>query len=184
MKQKIKKKCLAAAIILSLFAVHGVGAAATSDPSRTIAQVEKTKKKTVKKTKARKSSVKVPLPKEDAAATAASVEFYKKELAQRISDASPAAVYPMQPQALLRSVVVVQFVIDKNGKLIRSAIQRSNHDPATEDAALASLRNAAPFPKPPVNLLTKGRLVLSETWLFNDDGRFQLRSIALAQKSE
>jgi protein TonB len=68
--------------------------------------------------------------------------------------------------------------------VISSVIQRSNRDPVTEAAALASLRSVAPLPKPPTKLLTNGRLEMLETWLFNDDGRFQIRSIAQAQKSE
>jgi protein TonB len=49
---------------------------------------------------------------------------------------------------------------------------------------LATLRTSAPFPKPAPHLLSNGRLELAESWLFNNDGRFQLRSIALAQMDE
>ena len=58
---------------------------------------------------------------------------------------------------------------------------RANRDRETEATALASLRNSAPFPKPASHLLHRGQLDVSETWLFNNDGRFQLRSIAEAQ---
>ncbi|OGB26932.1 MAG: hypothetical protein A3I66_20980 [Burkholderiales bacterium RIFCSPLOWO2_02_FULL_57_36] len=152
-------------------------------------KTKKTTKKTATKKKpaTRKSSVKKPHPIEpieDAAAIAASTDLYKKELAQKISDANPTQVYTVQPQALLRSVVVVRFIIDKNGKLVSSVVHRSNGDPVTEAAALASLRSVAPLPKPPAKLLSKSRIDLLETWLFNDDGRFQIRSIAQLQKSE
>jgi len=46
------------------------------------------------------------------------------------------------------------------------------------------LRSTAPFPKPPAALLSGGRVELSETWLFNNNGRFQLRTIAQPQKNE
>ena len=127
---------------------------------------------------------KTPPPREDTAAIAASMERYKHELAQKISAADPSKVYDVQPQALLRSVVVIRFVVDKDGKLLSSTILRSNGDRFTEAAALASLRGAMPLPKPPAKLLINGRLDLLESWLFNDDGRFQVRSIAQAQKSE
>lgn len=176
-------------IAIALFAVHGASTAAAADSTNAVSKIKKTKKTkkaSTKKTKVAmlKSSARTTQPKEDPVAIAASLERYKKELAQKISDADPAKIHTEQPQALLRSVVVVRFTVDKNGKLVSSAIQRSNHDPVTEQAALASLRNAAPLPKPPPELVKKGHLDLLETWLFNTDGRFQMRSIAQAQKSE
>lgn len=184
---------VAVAIALCALQIHGPATAMTSDRAGTIATpVKQSNKKPAKKTKVamRKSSVKSSPPKEDAAAIAAiaaiaaSMQLYKNALARKISEADPAKVFAVQPQALLRSVVVVRFVIDRNGKLVSSVIQRSNRDPVTEAAALASLRSAAPLPKPPARLLKNGRLELLETWLFNDDGRFQVRSIAQVQKSE
>lgn len=115
---------------------------------------------------------------------ALSVEAYKEILAQHISDANRSKIYSVRPQALLRSVVVLRFILDADGKLVRSEIVRSNRDKVTEASALASLRGAAPLPPPPAKLLAGGRLEISETWLFNNDGRFQLRSIALPQMSE
>jgi protein TonB len=174
------------ALASALFAINGPGAAMTSEAADTAPTIKKTKKKPAKKVKVamRKSTARTPPPKEDAAALAASLALYKIALAQRISDADPTRVYAVQPQALLRSVVVVRIVIGRDGKLISGVVQRSNDDPVTEAAALASLRGAAPFPKPPASLLTNGRLDILETWLFNDDGRFQIRSIAQVQKSE
>lgn len=120
----------------------------------------------------------------DGTSTARTVMGYKEDIAHRIAETSSTKVYIERPQALLRSVIVLKFVIDANGRLVRSEISRTNRDSATEATALASLRAAAPFPKPPANLLQNGRIELSETWLFNNDGRFQLRSIAQAQMNE
>jgi protein TonB len=181
------KSVLMLVLASAVLAFHCPAAANTADTAKLAPETALAKKKTAKKTKvavARKSVSRKSPPKKDAAAIAASMELYKAAVARKISDVDSTQVYDMQPQALLRSVVVVRMVIDKNGKLISSAIQRSNRDPVTEAAALASLRKAAPLPKPPAVLLTKGRLELMETWLFNDDGRFQIRSIAQAQKSE
>ncbi|MFT5962335.1 MAG: protein TonB [Burkholderiaceae bacterium] len=108
------------------------------------------------------------------APAAITLEGYKEALAQRISNANASLVYGGRPQAFLRSVVVVKFSIDASGKLLHSDIMRSNHDSTTEATALTSLRSSAPFPRPAVQLLKHGRLDISETWLFNADGRFQL----------
>lgn len=117
----------------------------------------------------------------DATSTALTFEGYKRDLAQRISQVSSTKVYTGQPQALLRSVIVLKFVVDSQGNLLRSEIMRSNRDRITEATALTSLKAAAPFPKPAAHLLRHGRMEISETWLFNNDGRFQIRSIAEAQ---
>lgn len=109
---------------------------------------------------------------------------YKLALANRITQTSSTKVYIGRPQALLRSIVVVKYAVDANGRLMRSEILRSNRDRATEATALSTLRAAAPFPKPASGLLRHGRVELMETWLFNNDGRFQLRTIAEPQMNE
>ena len=113
--------------------------------------------------------------------TATTVDGYKVDLAKRISQVNFTSVYVERPQALLRSVIVIKYVIDGDGNLVKSEILRSNRDKHAEASALGSLKSAAPFPKPPPALLKQGRIELSESWLFNNDGRFQLRSVALAQ---
>lgn len=117
----------------------------------------------------------------DGTSKADSAEEYRIALAQRITQTNSIKVYIGRPQALLRSVVVIKYVVDAKGSLVRSEIFRSNHDRVTESTALSSLRVAAPFPKPAPELLRNGRMELMETWLFNNDGRFQLRTIAEPQ---
>lgn len=117
----------------------------------------------------------------DATSTASTLDGYKQDLAHRISQVNSTKVYVDRPQALLRSVVVLKYQVDANGNLVRSEILRSNRDRETETIALATLKNTAPFPKPAPHLLRQGRVDIMESWLFNNDGRFQLRTIALPQ---
>jgi protein TonB len=117
----------------------------------------------------------------DGTSTAATVDSYKADLAQRIHQVNSTQVYTTRPQALLRSVVVLRYTVDSGGNLVRSEVARSNHDRDTEAVALTTLRKSAPFPKPAPHLLRNGRVEMVESWLFNNDGRFQLRSLALAQ---
>lgn len=116
--------------------------------------------------------------------TVSSVQAYKTALANRIAVVNSDKMYTGRPQALLRSVVVVKYVVDGEGRLLRSEIMRSNRDSKTETTALSTLRNSGPFPRPASHLLQHGRLELAETWLFNNDGRFQLRSTAQRQMDE
>lgn len=115
---------------------------------------------------------------------ALTLDEYKRELALHIGRKSAHRMYDGRPQALLRSVIVMRYVVDARGHLVRSEIMRSNRDAETEATALQTLRGAAPFPPPASHLLRRGQLELAETWLFNNDGRFQLRSTALPQMDQ
>jgi protein TonB len=117
----------------------------------------------------------------DATSTASTLDGYKQDLAHRISQVNSTKVHIDRPQALLRSVVVLKYQVDRDGNLVRSEIFRSNRDHETETIALATLKNAAPFPKPAAHLLRNDRVDILESWLFNNDGRFQLRTIAQPQ---
>jgi len=112
------------------------------------------------------------------------LEGYKEALARHISSVNASRIYAGRPQALLRAVIVLKFYVDESGKLTRSEVVRTNHDKVAEATALASLRGAAPFPQPTSALLKRGTVEISETWLFNNDGRFQLRTIAAPQMNE
>lgn len=116
--------------------------------------------------------------------TATTHAAYKQALAERISQVNSTKVFIGRPQALLRSVIVVKYAVDASGRLVRSEILRSNRDRANESTTLATLRSAAPFPKPSPRLLRNGHVEIMETWLFNNDGRFQLRTIAEPQMNE
>lgn len=118
------------------------------------------------------------------ASSTGSMGAYKTELAQRISAINAGKVYSGRPQALLRSVIVIKYQVDGNGNLGRTDLFRSNGDRTAESTALASLHNSQPFPRPAAHLLKHGRVEVTETWLFNDDGRFQLRTIAQPQMNE
>jgi protein TonB len=108
------------------------------------------------------------------------LDAYKRELAQRILTSNAAQTFDGKPPDILHAVVVLQLTVDRNGKLTALKTLRSRHPPQ-ERAAIASVRAAAPFPAPPASLLRRGTLEVAETWLFRDDGKFQIRSLAEAQ---
>ncbi|WP_175720489.1 energy transducer TonB family protein [Burkholderia anthina] len=112
----------------------------------------------------------------------ASIDQYRVEVAQRVAERNPSGMSRGTPQAMLRSLVVVSFTVDRSGRLVNASVYRSNGDSEAEALALASLRRSAPLPPPPSKLLDgNGRIEMMEGWLFNDDGRFQLQSTASAQ---
>lgn len=117
-----------------------------------------------------------------AAINSVALDQYRDAIAHRIVERNPSDILRGAPQAMLRSLVVVSFVIDRQGKLISSSVYRTNGDDDAEATALATLRRAEPLPAPPPKLLDgRGRLEMFEAWLFNKDGKFQLRTLALPQ---
>ncbi|CAN7263155.1 TonB family protein [Trinickia sp. LjRoot230] len=127
----------------------------------------------------RPSALTAPPP---AAINSQTLDAYRHSIAQHIVDRNPSYVQQRAPQAMLRSLVVVAFTVDRNGKLIASSVYRTNGDDEAEATALATLRRAAPLPAPPAKLLNHvGQVEIFEDWLFNDDGKFQLRTLAKPQ---
>ena len=108
---------------------------------------------------------------------------YKVLVDQRVLAANRSSVSSDHLQPMLRSVVVVAFSIDRTGRLLSASVYRTNGDDEVEGTALASLRRAAPLPAPPAALLDRnGQVQLMESWLFNSDGRFELRSVTTSSQ--
>lgn len=115
---------------------------------------------------------------------ASQADGYKRDIAHWISQRSNVHVYVGQPQALLRGVVVLSIQVDDQGTVRNVRTLRSPGDIALEQRAISSVWQASPLPRPTTAVLRGQRTFeFSETWLFNNDGRFQLRSIALTQKT-
>lgn len=110
------------------------------------------------------------------------LDEYKIAAAQRVTEVNAREITPGNPQPMLRSVVTLEYWVDRGGNVIRVALYRSNGDQEAERIAIASLRRASPLPAPSRALVDgSGRVRAVETWLFNNDGRFQLRSVAAPQ---
>jgi periplasmic protein TonB len=117
-----------------------------------------------------------------AAINSPTLDQYRIAVAQRILDRNPSYILRGTPQAMLRSLVVVSFVVDRNGQIVTSSVYRTNGDDEAESTALSTLRRSAPLPLPPSKLLNgRGQVELFEDWLFNDNGKFQLRTFASPQ---
>jgi periplasmic protein TonB len=117
-----------------------------------------------------------------AAVNSATLDQYRSAVAKRIIERNPSYVLHGTPQAMLRSLVVVSFTVDREGRVLESSVYRTNGDDEAESTALATLRRASPLPQPPGKLLNgRGQIELFEDWLFNDNGKFQLREFASPQ---
>ncbi len=117
------------------------------------------------------------------ASNADHMDDYKRDIATWITQRNSKEIYAGQPQALLRGIVVLSIHVDTDGVVQTIRLLRGPGDRELEQRAIQSVWRASPLPRP-TRTLASGRPTVgfSETWLFNTDGRFQLRSVALEQK--
>jgi protein TonB len=111
------------------------------------------------------------------------VDGYKKDAAQRIYEANKSRLYDGAPPPILKSIIVLSIAIDADGQPKRVKVLRSNGYKDLDKIALQSVERAAPLPHPS-RMISHGRgMEYTETWLFREDGRFQLRSLAQVQQT-
>lgn len=113
-----------------------------------------------------------------AVSTAPTIDRYKAEVAQAILDANPAHSFSGRLPKILKSVVVLQLAVDRHGFPYEVKVLRSNGFKELETRAVQSVR-AATLPKPDGMIMAGyGRVQFMETWLFGNDGKFQIRTLA------
>ena len=111
---------------------------------------------------------------------ATTLDGYKIEVAKRIAGASPDLFSDPLPE-VLKSIVVLDIAIGRDGVPQQVSVRRSNGFRQLEQKAEASVRKAAPFSAPGPEVLRGASSVrFLETFLFRDDGRFQIRSLVEA----
>ena len=108
----------------------------------------------------------------------ASIDSYKIGAAHHILRSNLGLTFDGQLPPMLPAIVVLRLSVDGAGKLTDVDVQRSRDDVASE-VAMASIRRSGTFP-PPCGLIARpaDSLIFSETFLFNDQYQFQLRSVA------
>jgi protein TonB len=106
------------------------------------------------------------------------LDAYKTEVAQHVMRHNSGQTFSGQLPPMLPAIVVLNITVSEDGELQDVVVQRSR-DPDASKVAVASMRRSGRLPRP-VNLLATNMraLTFSETFLFNDQYRFQLRSLA------
>ncbi|MES2760326.1 MAG: energy transducer TonB [Pseudomonadota bacterium] len=114
----------------------------------------------------------------------ASIDAYKDDVAALIMRYNSAHTFSGKLPPMLPAVVVLRITVDREGRMTDVSVQRSRNEEASK-VALASMQRTGQLPRP-FNLATgPGRsLTFSETFLFNADYRFQLRTLAPIQTAD
>jgi protein TonB len=109
------------------------------------------------------------------------IDGYKREFARHVEQAS-GDVYTDPLPDVIKSIVVLDVTIARDGKLVHVAVYRSNGYKALENTAVNSVRRAAPFAPPSPKVGRRdGSVNFLETFLFRNDDRFRIQSLARAQ---
>ena len=117
-------------------------------------------------------------------AQAQSNDQIKTDFARAVYLSSAAQVHNEQPQPLLRAVVVLRIRLNDQDQWTAEVFRENPDQPEMTRAALDSV---AKLPAP-VGLSAKARQALRneglvEAWLFQNDGRFALKTLAKPQRS-
>lgn len=123
-----------------------------------------------------------PLPLR-AASGATTVDEYRREIATLLHAANAGMVFDGPPPNPVRAVIVMRAEVDAIGGLRRLELYRAPwHDPWLEALARETMRQAEPLPRPSLKLLNGARsVVFTESWLFDYEGRFRLRTLSQPQ---
>jgi protein TonB len=106
------------------------------------------------------------------------LDAYKTQVAKHVVQSNPDQTFSGKLPEMLPAIVVLSITVDRNGNLTDVDVQRYR-DADAAWVAVTSMRVSDPLPKP-VNLVAANAesLTFSETFLFDDQYRFQLRSLA------
>jgi protein TonB len=109
------------------------------------------------------------------------VDAYKSDAAYHVMHHNTAHTFSGALPPMLPAIVVLRITVDHTGKLTQVIVQRSRDNEASR-VALASMRRTAYLPMPYNLARGPGRsLTYMETFLFDRDYRFQLRTLAPVQ---
>jgi len=124
------------------------------------------------------STIVAPLPANTRVAPPSrTLDAYKIDVARHITDRNRERIFDGRLPPMLPAIVVLNITVDGDGRLTDVRVQRSR-DPGASEVALASLRRSGLLPRPD-GLLAQGRaMTFSETFLFAEQYRFQIRSLA------
>ena len=109
---------------------------------------------------------------------------YGHQVAELLHAANVPGVFPGRPPNPLRAVIVVYVEVNRGGELVRLELFRApDHSPELVDEVERAWRRLGPQLPRPLPALINGdeRLAFTQTWLFDYDGRFRLRTLSQPQ---
>lgn len=107
----------------------------------------------------------------------------KRDFARAVYEGSPELVHNRNPQPMLRAVIVLNVKLDESENWRAEVLRTNDEQPEMLARAIETVRRA---PHIHLNDAAKAELRrngLIEAWLFDNDGSFQVKTLAKAQRS-
>ncbi|MFT3857114.1 MAG: hypothetical protein QM742_06320 [Aquabacterium sp.] len=108
----------------------------------------------------------------------------RRDFAQAVYSGSPELVHDRNPQPLLRAVVVLNMKLDESDHWQVEVVRTNDQQPAMLARALETVRRAQPIQVPDEHKSELKRNGFMEAWLFDNDGTFQVKTLAKAQRRQ
>jgi protein TonB len=118
-----------------------------------------------------------------AGARAESLDQVRRGFAQMVYEDAGPGINRGAPQPLLRAVVVLRVKLVDNGRWTAEVVRENDEQPELTRKALASVAHLRRSPEmSPTAAEQLRREGFMEVWLFQNDGRFALKTLALPQR--
>lgn len=108
----------------------------------------------------------------------------RRDFAQAVYSGSPDLVHDRNPQPLLRAVVVLNVKLDESNQWHAEVVRTNDQQPAMLARALETVRRARAVSVPDEHKSELKRNGFMEAWLFDNDGTFQVKTLAKAQRRQ
>lgn len=111
--------------------------------------------------------------------SASSVDGFKRDFAARVLRMNPHLIFDGRLPEMLYAVVVLEVTVNASGHPTRVNVMRTpGYARELGTVAADSVRRAAPMQPAAAVLRGARELTFTETWLFREDGKFQIRTLA------
>ena len=118
-----------------------------------------------------------------AGARAESLDQVRRGFAQMVYEDAGPDINHSAPQPLLRAVVVLRVKLDELGRWTAEVIRENDEQPELTRKALASVAHLGKSLAMSASAAEQVRREgFMEVWLFQNDGRFALKTLALPQR--
>lgn len=115
-------------------------------------------------------------------AFAGTPEAIRVDFAKAVYSGSPEFIHDRNPQPLLRAVVVLNVKLDAAERWLVEVVRTNDEQPEMLARAIETVRRAPTVSMPDHVRASLHRDGFMEAWLFDNDGRFQVKTLAKAQR--
>jgi hypothetical protein len=106
----------------------------------------------------------------------------RKDFAKAVYNGSPELVHNRNPQPLLRAVIVLNVKLDDSGRWQHEVVRTNDEQPEMLARAIETVHRAPPIAVSDDVRAELRRNGFMEAWLFDNDGSFQVKTLAKAQR--